>query len=203
MRCHAQVRESDPMVIMFTSGSSGPPKGTVHSHRNALGAVRSGLQARRITADSRLYLPMPFFWVGGFGAGILSALVAGATLVTEPVPNPDSTLELLQREQVTLFRGLARAGRGAGPPRRDRRLELIATRKPGGAVAGRDAVTARGAGVVVGNDRIIRPLLRISAPIPTCRNRRGAAAAEPFDGMDVRIVDDRYRRCGCPAAKSG
>ncbi|MGV0814147.1 class I adenylate-forming enzyme family protein [Mycolicibacterium boenickei] len=101
----ARVRESDPMVIMFTSGSSGPPKGTIHSHRNALGAVRSGLEARCITADTRLYLPMPFFWVGGFGAGILSALLAGATLVTEPIPQPESTLELLQRERVTLFRG--------------------------------------------------------------------------------------------------
>lgn len=99
------VRAADPLVIMFTSGSSGPPKGVLHSHGNALGAVRSGLAARCITADTRLYLPMPFFWVGGFGAGILSALLAGATLVTEPVPQPESTLELLRRERVTLFRG--------------------------------------------------------------------------------------------------
>ncbi len=61
----------------------------------ASAAVRSGLAARCIDADTRLYLPMPFFWVGGFGGGLLSALIAGATLVTEPVPQPDSTLELL------------------------------------------------------------------------------------------------------------
>lgn len=101
----ARLRESDPLAIMFTSGSSGPPKGTIHSHRSALGAVRSGLDARCITAATRLYLPMPFFWIGGFGAGIISALVAGATLVTEPIPSPSSTLELLRRERVTLFRG--------------------------------------------------------------------------------------------------
>lgn len=99
------VRPADPMVIMFTSGSSGPPKGVRHSHGNALAAVRSGLAARLITEDTRLYLPMPFFWVGGFGAGVLSALLAGATLVTEPIPQPESTLELLRRERVTLFRG--------------------------------------------------------------------------------------------------
>ena len=48
---------------------------------------------------------MPFFWVGGFGSGILSALLAGATLVTEEIPQPETTLRLLERERVTLFRG--------------------------------------------------------------------------------------------------
>lgn len=101
----ATVTPADPMVIMFTSGSSGPPKGVVHSHGNALGAVRSGLSARCITSETRLYLPMPFFWVGGFGSGILSVLLAGATLVTEQIPRPETTLKLLEDERVTLFRG--------------------------------------------------------------------------------------------------
>jgi acyl-CoA synthetase (AMP-forming)/AMP-acid ligase II len=99
------VTESDPMLIVFTSGSSGPPKGVIHSHGSALGAVRSALAARCITSDTRLYLPMPFFWVGGLGSGILSALLAGATLVTEEVPRPETTLRLLESERVTLFRG--------------------------------------------------------------------------------------------------
>ena len=102
--CHA-VCPSDPLLIVFTSGSSGTPKGVVHSHGNALGAVRSGLTARCIDANTTLYLPMPFFWVGGLGGGVLSALLAGATLVTEPTPKPESTLRLLERERVTLFRG--------------------------------------------------------------------------------------------------
>jgi acyl-CoA synthetase (AMP-forming)/AMP-acid ligase II len=101
----ATVTPADPLVIMFTSGSSGSPKGVIHSHGNALGAVQSGLAPRCITAETRLYLPMPFFWVGGFGSGILSALLAGATLVTEEIPRPETTLRLLEGERVNLFRG--------------------------------------------------------------------------------------------------
>ncbi|WP_405183206.1 acyl--CoA ligase [Nocardia sp. NBC_01377] len=101
----ATVTAADPLTIMFTSGSRGLPKGVIHSHGNAFGAVRSGLAGRCIDGDTRLYLPMPFFWVGGFGGGVLSALLAGATLVTEEIPRPETTLRLLERERVTLFRG--------------------------------------------------------------------------------------------------
>jgi acyl-CoA synthetase (AMP-forming)/AMP-acid ligase II len=48
---------------------------------------------------------MPFFWMGGFGGGLLSALAAGATLVSEAEPDPARTLALLERERVSLFRG--------------------------------------------------------------------------------------------------
>ncbi|WP_024802907.1 class I adenylate-forming enzyme family protein [Nocardia sp. BMG51109] len=99
------VTAADPLAIMFTSGSRGLPKAVVHTHGSAFGAVRSGLRSRCIDAGSRLYLPMPFFWVGGFGGGVLTALLADATLVTEAVPHPETTLELLRRERVTLFRG--------------------------------------------------------------------------------------------------
>jgi acyl-CoA synthetase (AMP-forming)/AMP-acid ligase II len=90
---------------VFTSGSHGDPKGVIHTHGGAIRATAAGLEARCVRADTRLYIPMPFFWLGGFGGGLLSALIAGATLVTEAAPEPARTLRLLEQEQVTLFRG--------------------------------------------------------------------------------------------------
>jgi acyl-CoA synthetase (AMP-forming)/AMP-acid ligase II len=101
----AAVRPADDLAVIFTSGSRGTPKGVIHTHGGALGATEAGLDGRRVTGDDRLYIPMPFFWVGGFGTGLLSVLVAGATLVSEAQPEPARTLALLQRERVTLFRG--------------------------------------------------------------------------------------------------
>jgi len=101
----ARVRPADDLVVLFTSGSRGAPKGVIHTHGAALRAVAAGLDARCVGPGERLYIPMPFFWTGGFGQGLLTALVAGATLLTEAEPAPARTLELLQRERVTLFRG--------------------------------------------------------------------------------------------------
>jgi acyl-CoA synthetase (AMP-forming)/AMP-acid ligase II len=101
----ASVRPADDLAVIFTSGSRGIPKGVVHTHGGALAATEAGLAVRRLGHDDRLYIPMPFFWVGGFGTGLLSVLIAGATLLTEARPEPARTLEFLERRRVTLFRG--------------------------------------------------------------------------------------------------
>jgi acyl-CoA synthetase (AMP-forming)/AMP-acid ligase II len=184
------VTPSDTLVIMFTSGSSGPPKGVIHSQGNALAAVQSGLAARCIDADTRLYLPMPFFWVGGFGSGVLSALLAGATLVTEEIPQPETTLKLLERERVTLFRGwpdqaeaLARQSTSAG-------ADLSALR-PGSLEAlmppeqrAEPGARAR----LFGMTESFGPYCGYPADTDMPRSAWGSCG-KPFDGMQVRIVD--------------
>ena len=181
------VRPADPLVIMFTSGSSGAPKGVLHAHGSALGAVRSGLTARCITADTRLYLPMPFFWVGGFGAGILSALLAGATLVTEPIPRPESTLELLRRERVTLFRGwpdqAADLARQSSAPLPDLQVGSLEALLP---PALRSTPGARAS--LFGMTESFGPYSGYPADTDMPESAWGSCG-RPFEGMDVRITD--------------
>jgi len=101
----SRVRPADDMVILFTSGSRAAPKGVMHTHGAALRATAAGLEARCVGPGERLYIPMPFFWTGGFGSGLLSTLVAGATLLTEAEPESARTIEFLAGEGATLFRG--------------------------------------------------------------------------------------------------
>jgi acyl-CoA synthetase (AMP-forming)/AMP-acid ligase II len=184
------VTEADPLFIVFTSGSSGPPKGVMHSHGSALGAVRSGLAARCITSDTRLYLPMPFFWVGGLGSGILSALLAGATLVTEEVPRPETTLRLLQSERVTLFRGwpdqAEALARHAGPAGVD-----LSALRPGSldALLPREQRARPGARAnLFGMTEAFGPYCGYPADTDMPPAAWGSCG-KPFPGMEVRIVD--------------
>ncbi|WP_409427186.1 class I adenylate-forming enzyme family protein [Mycobacterium sp. SMC-11] len=184
----ATVTPADLMLIMFTSGSSGPPKGVLHSHGSALGAVASGLTARCIDADTRLYLPMPFFWVGGFGGGVLSALLAGATLITEEIPKPETTLRLLESERVTLFRGwpdqaeaLARHA-GATDLSALRPGSLEALLPPG--LRAEPGARAN----LFGMTEAFGPYCGYAADTDLPPSAWGSCG-KPFAGMEVRIVD--------------
>ena len=133
------------MVILFTSGSRGAPKGVIHTHGSALRATAAGLEARCIGAGERLYIPMPFFWTGGFCGGLLSVLLAGATLLTESTPEPARTIRFLERERVTLFRGWPdQAARiAAHPDFADGRSLVAAPGEPRGGAAARAASARR------------------------------------------------------------
>jgi acyl-CoA synthetase (AMP-forming)/AMP-acid ligase II len=184
----ATVTPADPLVIMFTSGSSGPPKGVLHSHGSALGAVRAGLAARCIDADTRLYLPMPFFWVGGFGGGVLSALLAGATLVTEEIPKPETTLRLLESERVTLFRGWPDQAEALARHRGDTDLSAL---RPGSleALLSPELRAEPGARAnLFGMTESFGPYCGYAADTDMPRSSWGSCG-KPFDGMEVRIVD--------------
>jgi acyl-CoA synthetase (AMP-forming)/AMP-acid ligase II len=184
------VSPSDPLVVMFTSGSRGMPKGVVHSHGNALGAVQSGLAARCISADTTLYLPMPFFWVGGLGGGVLSALLAGATLVTEPIPQPESTLRLLERERVTLFRGWPDQAQALARQSDSNACDLSSLR-PGSLEALLPPAHHSQPGAranLFGMTESFGPYCGHRADVDMPKSAWGSCG-RPFPGMDVRIVD--------------
>ena len=186
----ATVTPSDTMVVMFTSGSSGTPKGVMHSHGSALGAVASGLASRCIDSDTRLYLPMPFFWVGGFGSGVLSALLAGATLVTEDIPQPDTTLRLLERERVTLFRGWPDQAEALARHPYRTEVDLSALR-PGsldGLLPPEQRAKPGARATLFGMTEAFGPYCGYPADTDMPQSALGSCG-KPFPGMEVRITD--------------
>lgn len=103
--CEAEVTPADPMVVVYSSGSTSDPKGALHSHGASVRHAHNLSQMRDLVSDDVLYTPMPLFWVGGFSFTLIAAMHAGATLVFEEQFEPGSTLELIERERVTQVLG--------------------------------------------------------------------------------------------------
>jgi len=191
-----RVRPDDDLSVLFTSGSRGLPKGVIHTHGAALRAVAAGLDARCVHPGERLYIPMPFFWTGGFSGGLLPALVAGASLLTEAEPEPTRTLALLERERATLFRGWPdQAARLAAHP--DCATADLSSLGDGSLapVLPPERRPAPGARAnVFGMTETFGPYCgaRLDRNMPTAEF---GSCGQPFDGVEVRITDESGFPC--------
>jgi len=182
------VQPADDLAIIFTSGSRGAPKGVIHTHGGALGATEAGLDARRVTRDDRLYVAMPLFWVGGFGTGLLSVLIAGATLVIEAQPEPARTLALLARERVTLFRGWPDQAEAVAQQPEFSSTDLSSLR-PGSLQAVLPAPAPPGSRAsLLGMTESFGPYTgdRLDRDLPPGKE---GSCGRPFAGIEIRVVD--------------
>jgi acyl-CoA synthetase (AMP-forming)/AMP-acid ligase II len=103
--CEAEVAPSDPMVVVYSSGSTSDPKGAVHSQGGVVRHAHNLWQMRDLADDDVLYTPMPMFWVGGLSFTLVACMHAGATIIFEDQFEPGATLELIERERITQVMG--------------------------------------------------------------------------------------------------
>jgi acyl-CoA synthetase (AMP-forming)/AMP-acid ligase II len=195
----ARVAPADDFVVLFTSGSRSAPKGTIHTHGGALHAVASGLDARRIGPHDRIYIPMPFFWTGGLAGGLLSAIVAGACLLSEATPEPEATLAFLARERATVFRGWPDQAVALAAHPQFARTDLSALGPASLAPvlpAGRRPEPGARANLF-GMTETFGPYCgaRLDRDLPP--GERGSCG-QPFEGVDVRVVDAESRAVVAP-----
>ena len=101
----ACVTSADPMVLIYSSGSTADPKCAVHSHGAPLRHAYNTNQFRDLEAGDRIYTPLPYFWVGGLVFNLISAMHTGASLLCEEAFEPGATLALLERERATVVAG--------------------------------------------------------------------------------------------------
>ena len=99
--------EEDTAVILYTSGTTGKPKGAELTHANLdLNARRSASDIMQVSSDDVVMGCLPLFHVFGLTCGLNAATASGATLTLIPRFDPAKALEVLQRDRVTIFQGV-------------------------------------------------------------------------------------------------
>ncbi|HEY8488267.1 MAG TPA: long-chain fatty acid--CoA ligase [Thermaerobacter sp.] len=94
----------DPHLMMYTSGTTGRPKGAVLTHSNSVwNAVNMLLNEEGLETRDVVLTVAPMFHIGGLSVYTLPALFKGCTVVLERQFDPGRTLELVQREQITVL----------------------------------------------------------------------------------------------------
>jgi acyl-CoA synthetase (AMP-forming)/AMP-acid ligase II len=96
------VNEEDIAVIMYTSGTTGRPKGVVMSHRSVLAAIDTQIIDLRIVPEDVNLLVMPLFHAGGLWP-LFSHLYRGGKTIVLSEFNETKILETIAREKITFL----------------------------------------------------------------------------------------------------
>jgi malonyl-CoA/methylmalonyl-CoA synthetase len=89
-------------LIMYTSGTTGRPKGALLDHGNLLAQARGVIEAWRWESEDRLVLALPLFHVHGLGIGLHGTLLRGASAVLVPF-RPETVVHELQAGGTMFF----------------------------------------------------------------------------------------------------
>ncbi len=98
-----QASPENEVLLMFTSGSSGFPKGVLHTHKSILSNVRNEKKAFNMSGDSRILLHFPVNHVAADVEIGYCAVFAGACIVMLEVFDAAKTLQAIEKEQVSII----------------------------------------------------------------------------------------------------
>lgn len=108
--CQPEPVEADPTrqvaAMIYTTGTTGAPKGVMLTHRNLLYIAHSASLLRQLCSQDRVYAVLPISHVYGLSAVCLASLFAGAALQLEARFDPEELARALREDGVTLMQGV-------------------------------------------------------------------------------------------------
>ncbi|WEJ69795.1 FadD3 family acyl-CoA ligase [Pseudomonas sp. PSE14] len=186
--------------LMFTSGTTGYPKGVLCAHGQNLRLFDNWGETVGLGAEDRYLIVNPFFHAFGFKAGWLAALIRGATILPQRTFDAEEVLRRVERDRVTFLPGppalysamlehprrgdfdlsslrVAVTGAASVPP--------VLVQRMGSELGFASVLTAYGLTESCGLATLCRPGDDVETVASTC--------GRPLEGIEIRCVDDEGR----------
>jgi fatty-acyl-CoA synthase len=187
------VRDDDPLLVIFTSGSEAAPKGVVLTHANCFWNNLALAQALPLGQDDVVLAMLPQFHVAAWNCQPLLAWWVGATVVLERSFHPTRVLQLIADRRVTAMMGVPTQYRMLADDREWATTDTASLRLAlvGGAtmpVALQDTWTARGIALTQGYGLTEAAPNVLHLPATEAASAPGAVG-RPYPHVAVRVVD--------------
>jgi len=187
--------ERDCFAIVYTSGTTGKPKGVELSHANLVSVAAGTAEALGLGPEDRVVGVSALHHVFGLGPGLLSTLAAGAALVLDVEPEARGTLDLVTRHRATVLYGVPTSFIAdiAAQEKRARDLSSLRITMPAGAPVS-DELVNRIREHLCDTVLIAYSLTETSSTLCVARQedpleKRTFTVGRPLPGTDLRILE--------------
>lgn len=192
----------DVSDIMFTSGTTGAPKGVVTTHDRILPLFRDWVDLMGLQRGERYLIINPFFHSFGFKAGWVAALIAGAVIVPLATFDVDEVIRRIEEDRINFLPGPPTIYQALLAARQKRAFDCSSLR---GAATGAASVPPE---LVRQMRRELNLIDTVTAygmtecsTITACRRgddaeRIATTVGKAMPGLELRIIDEQGRRLG-------
>lgn len=193
---YARPKADTPIEILYTSGTTGEPKGVVHSSNTLLSSLPFLQQRLRLTADDVVLMASPLAHQTGFVYGMMLSIVLGAKCVLLDVWDAEEAIRLIEEEGVTFTMAstpfLSDTTRAAATSSRDLRhfRYFLAAGAPIPSVLVQHAMDVIGVCVLSGWGMTENGLVTVTRPDDP-KEKPSQTDGVALEHMRVRIVDER------------
>jgi long-chain acyl-CoA synthetase len=101
-----EVEEDDVALILYTSGTTGKPKGAMLTHKNLYSNARDVGIYLHMNEDDRVITTLPMFHVFCLTVCLNAPLLSGATILIDPKFSPKEIFRLVKKYEATVFAGV-------------------------------------------------------------------------------------------------
>ncbi|WP_030978545.1 long-chain-fatty-acid--CoA ligase [Streptomyces sp. NRRL S-1824] len=189
----AERGASDTAVILYTSGTTGTPKGAELTHANLTSNTQVSIDLFSLTADDVVLGALPLFHVFGQTCGLNASIAAGACLALVPRFDAHAVLETIQRQQVSIFQGVPTmyVALLSHPERATFDVDSLRLCVSGGSALPVEVLHAFEAefGCIIVEGYGLSETSPVASFTHPGRVRKPGSIGQPVDGVEMRLLD--------------